>query len=88
MILKVFCICLFAFHVLIVVLSSSGPWTTAPSGVKPHQEQTLMRPDKSKELLEGIQAGNKALVDSLLQLEPALLGFKAPSGSSVILIAT
>jgi uncharacterized protein len=44
--------------------------------------------DRSKELLEAIRAGNKTAVDSLLQQEPALLGFKAPNGSSVILLAT
>jgi uncharacterized protein len=47
-----------------------------------------MPQDRSKELLEAIRAGNKTAVDSLLQQEPGLLGFKAPSGSSVILLAT
>jgi uncharacterized protein len=47
-----------------------------------------MPQDKSKELLEAIRAGNKPAVDSLLQQEPALLGFKAPNGSSAILLAT
>ncbi len=47
-----------------------------------------MPQDRSKELLEAIRAGNKTAVDSLLQQEPALLGFKAPNGSSVILLAT
>jgi ankyrin repeat protein len=56
--------------------------------VHPHQEQILVPQDRSKELLEAIRSGNKTAVDSLLQQEPALLGFKAPSGSSVILLAT
>jgi ankyrin repeat protein len=43
---------------------------------------------KSAELLEATRAGNKATVDALLQQEPALLSFKAPNGSSVILLAT
>jgi ankyrin repeat protein len=46
-----------------------------------------MPQDKSKDLLEAIRAGNKAAIDSLLQQEPALLGFRAPNGSSVILLA-
>jgi uncharacterized protein len=55
---------------------------------KPHEEQTPMPQDRSKELLEAIRAGNKGAVDGLLQQEPGLLGFKAPNGSSVILLAT
>jgi hypothetical protein len=88
MILKVFCICLFVLRVLIVALSATGPRTTASSGAKPHQEQTPMPQDRSKELLEAIRAGNKTAVDGLLQQEPALLLFKAPNGSSVILLGT
>jgi ankyrin repeat protein len=55
---------------------------------KTQEKQTLMPQDKSKELLEAIRAGDKTTVDGLLHQEPALLGFKAPNGSSVILLAT
>ena len=47
-----------------------------------------MPQDKSKELLEAIRAGDKTTIDALLQQEPALLGFTAPNGSSVVLLAT
>jgi ankyrin repeat protein len=46
-----------------------------------------MPQDKSKELLEAIRAGNQTATDTLLKEEPALLGFKAPNGSSVILLS-
>src|ERR1700687_676639 len=87
MILKIFCICLLALRILMGVLSPAGSRTATQSGRKPHEEQIPMPQDKSKDLLEAIRAGNKAAIDSLLQQEPALLGFRAPNGASVILLA-
>jgi ankyrin repeat protein len=46
-----------------------------------------MPQDKTKELLEAVKAGDKTTVDGLLTEEPTLLGFTAPNGSSVILLA-
>jgi uncharacterized protein len=45
-----------------------------------------MPQEKSKELLEAIRAGDRNAIDGLLQQDPALLGFTAPNGSSVILL--
>jgi ankyrin repeat protein len=46
-----------------------------------------MSDETTKKLLEAIRAGNKAEVDALLSSEPGLLGFTAPNGSSVLLLA-
>lgn len=46
-------------------------------------------PDEAtkKKLLEAIRAGDKAALDTLLSSEPGLLDFKAPNGSSAMLLA-
>lgn len=43
--------------------------------------------DNSKKLMEAIRAGDKAAMEALLSAEPGLLGFAAPNGSSVMLLA-
>jgi ankyrin repeat protein len=43
--------------------------------------------DNKKRLMEAIRAGDKAGVEALLSAEPGLLGFTAPNGSSLMLLA-
>ena len=46
-----------------------------------------MPDEATKKLVEAIRAGDKAAVDTLLSSEPRLLDFRAPNGSSVLLLA-
>jgi ankyrin repeat protein len=87
MIVKASRICLFALRVLIAVWCSPGVGTGTASARNPREEHTPMPQDKSKELLDAIRAGDKTAIDALLQQQPGLLSFKAPNGSSVILLA-
>ena len=43
--------------------------------------------DNKKKLMEAIRTGDKPGLDALLSAEPGLLGFTAPNGSSVMLLA-
>jgi uncharacterized protein len=43
--------------------------------------------ETAKKLVEAIRTGDKAAVDRLLSTEPELLDFRAPNGSSVLLLA-
>jgi hypothetical protein len=43
--------------------------------------------DNTKKLMDAIRAGDKSALEALLVAEPALLGFTAPNGSSVMLLA-
>jgi hypothetical protein len=43
--------------------------------------------DNRKKLMDAIRAGDKSALEALLVAEPALLGFTAPNGSSVMLLA-
>jgi len=46
-----------------------------------------MKEETTKKLMEAIRAGDKAGLEALLRAEPDLLGFAAPNGSSVMLLA-
>jgi uncharacterized protein len=46
-----------------------------------------MSEETTKKLLEAIRAGDKAGLEALLRAEPGLLGFTAPNGSSMMLLA-
>ena len=46
-----------------------------------------MSEEATKKLVEAMRAGDKAAVDTLLSSEPGLLDFRAPNGSSVLLLA-
>ena len=46
-----------------------------------------MAEETTKKLMEAIRAGDKAGLEALLRAEPGLLGFAAPNGSSVMLLA-
>jgi len=46
-----------------------------------------MAEETTKKLMEAIRAGEKAGLEALLRTEPELLGFAAPNGSSVMLLA-
>ena len=46
-----------------------------------------MPEETTKKLMEAIRAGDKTAVDSLVKAEPDLLRFRAPNGSSVLLLS-
>ena len=46
-----------------------------------------MPDEAAKKLVEAIRAGDKAALDTLLNSEPGLLDFRAPNGSSALLLA-
>ena len=46
-----------------------------------------MSDEAAKKAVEAIRAGDKAALDTLLTSEPGLLEFRAPNGSSVLLLA-
>ena len=46
-----------------------------------------MSEEATKKLVDAIRAGDKVAVDNLLSSEPGLLDFRAPNGSSVLLLA-
>ena len=46
-----------------------------------------MPDEATKKLVEAIRAGDKAVLETLLSSEPGLLDFRAPNGSSVLLLA-
>src|SRR5947199_7400871 len=46
-----------------------------------------MSDEATKKLVEAIRAGDTASLETLLKGEPGLLGFKAPNGSSAMLLA-
>jgi len=46
-----------------------------------------MSDEETKKLVEAIRAGDKVALDTLLSSEPRLLDFRAPNGSSALLLA-
>src|SRR5258708_21511602 len=46
-----------------------------------------MSDEAAKKIVEAVRAGDKAALDTLLTSEPGLLEFRAPNGSSVLLLS-